>query len=62
MWKDIYYISLEIIKELSMAVLNIGPWSNDFYKYTERVYRVYMEDLFYRIPILVDKVIKELLS
>lgn len=59
MWKDIYYIPLDIIKELSMPVLNIGPWGKDFHKYTERVY---MEDLFHRTPILIDKVIKELLG
>ncbi len=59
MWKDIYYIPLETIKELSVPVLNIGPWGKDFHKYTERVY---MEDLFHRTPILVDRVIKELLG
>jgi arginine utilization protein RocB len=51
MWKDIYYIPLEKIKEISMPVLNIGPWGKDIHKYTERVYK---EDLFYRIPELID--------
>jgi arginine utilization protein RocB len=59
MWKDIYYIPLEDIKELSIPVLNVGPWGKDFHKYTERVY---MEDLFYRTPILIDRMVKELLS
>lgn len=58
MWKDIYYIPLEEIKELSIPVLNVGPWGKDFHKYTERVY---MEDLFKRTPILIDRLIKELL-
>ncbi|MDD2496454.1 MAG: M20/M25/M40 family metallo-hydrolase [Tissierellia bacterium] len=51
MWKDIYYIPLEEIKEISMPVLNIGPWGKDIHKYTERVYK---EDLFYRIPELIN--------
>lgn len=59
MWKDVYYIPLETIKELSIPVLNIGPWGKDFHKYTERVYK---EDLFERTPILIDRVIKELLG
>lgn len=59
MWKDIYYIPLETIKELSIPVLNIGPWGKDFHKYTERVYK---EDLFERTPILIDRLIKELLG
>lgn len=59
MWKDIYYIPLEEIKELSIPVLNIGPWGKDFHKYTERVF---MEDLFDRTPILIDRLIKELLE
>ena len=59
MWKDIYYIPLEDIKELSIPVLNVGPWGKDFHKYTERVYK---EDLFERTPILVDRLIRELLG
>ncbi len=27
-WRDIYYIPLEI-KEISMPVLNVGPWGKD---------------------------------
>jgi len=59
MWEDIYYIPLDTIKKLSIPVLNIGPWGKDFHKYTERVY---MEDLFHRTPVLIDRVIKELLG
>lgn len=58
LWKDIYYIPLDLIKELSMPVLNIGPWGKDFHKYTERVS---LEDLFNNTPQLVDKAIKEVL-
>lgn len=58
MWKDIYYIPLEDIKELSMPVLNLGPWGKDFHKYTERVN---IEDLYYRTPLLINKLIKALI-
>lgn len=59
MWKDIYYIPLDTIKQLSVPVLNIGPWGKDFHKYTERVY---LEDLYKRTPVLIDRVIRELLG
>lgn len=59
LWNDLYSIPLEAIKELSMPVLNVGPWGKDFHKYTERVL---IEDLFFRTPELVDKVIMELLN
>ncbi len=58
MWGDIYYIPLEIIKEISMPVLNVGPWGKDFHKYTERVNK---DDLFYKTPRLIDLVISKLL-
>jgi arginine utilization protein RocB len=51
MWQDVYYIPLEIIKEISMPVINIGPWGKDLHKYTERVFK---EDLFYKTPELID--------
>ena len=44
---------------MTLRVLNIGPWGKDFHKYTERVYK---EDLFERTPILIDRLIKELLG
>ena len=58
MWKDVYYIPLEEIKEVSMPVINIGPWGVDLHKYTERVYK---EDLFYKTPMFVDLFITKLL-
>lgn len=59
MWGDIYYIPLDIIKEISMPVLNVGPWGKDLHKYTERVNK---NDLFYRTPQLVDLVVSKLLG
>ena len=59
LWGDLYSVPLETIKDLSMPVLNIGPWGKDFHKYTERVL---MEDLFYHTPRLIDKTIKTILQ
>ncbi len=59
MWNDIYYIPLEIIKELSMPVINVGPFGRDLHKYTERVLK---EDLFYKTPQLVDLVVRNILN
>lgn len=59
LWGDLYYVPLDLIKELSMPVLNIGPWGKDFHKYTERVF---MEDLFHNTPKLIDKTIKVILQ
>lgn len=59
MWNDVYYIPLEIIKEISMPVINVGPWGRDLHKYTERVWR---EDLFYKTPQLIDIFVRDLLN
>ena len=59
MWKDIYYIPLEEIKDISMPVINIGPWGKDLHKYTERVYK---DDLFYKTPIFIDLFVTKLLN
>lgn len=59
LWGEMYSIPFETIKEISMPVLNIGPWGKDFHKFTERVY---LPDLYDRIPRLVDATIKHLLD
>lgn len=59
MWNDVYYIPLEIIKEISMPIINVGPWGKDLHKYTERVF---IEDLFYKTPQLIDLFVRELLN
>ena len=59
LWGDLYSVPLDLIKELSMPVLNIGPWGKDFHKYTERVF---MKDLFYNTPMLIDQIIREILK
>lgn len=55
MWGDLYNIPLELISELSMPILNIGPWGKDLHMYTERVYA---KDLYETIPKLVDYTIR----
>lgn len=58
-WGDMYYIPLDVIKEQSMPVLNVGPWGKDLHKYTERVYK---KDLFENTPKLIDFIVKKLLG
>jgi len=54
LWGQVYEIPLNTIKELSMPVINIGPWGKDFHKYTERVF---IKDLYYRTPKMVMEAI-----
>ncbi len=55
LWGDIYDIPLSAIRELSIPVINIGPWGKDFHKLTERVYA---EDLYERTPALINAAIQ----
>ncbi|QIB69002.1 M20/M25/M40 family metallo-hydrolase [Aminipila butyrica] len=57
-WGDLYHIPLDIMKEQSMPVLNLGPWGKDLHKSTERVYK---KDLFENIPKLVDFMLEQVL-
>ena len=59
MWKDLYYIPLEMIRDLSTPVLNLGPWGKDFHKNTERVY---LPDLLERTPQMIQVLIREILG
>lgn len=58
LWGADYEIPLQLIKEMSMPVFNIGPWGKDLHMYTERVL---IEDLTQRIPHLVDFLIRQYL-
>jgi len=58
-WGDMYYIPLDIIKEQSMPVLNVGPWGKDLHKFTERVFK---KDLFENTPKLIDFIISNMLE
>ena len=59
LWGEVYSIPLEVIKELSMPVLNIGPWGKEFHTYTERVY---LPDLFHNTPKLIKFTIDSMLK
>lgn len=59
LWGTDYEIPLQLIKEMSMPVFNIGAWGKDLHKYTERVLK---EDLFHRIPHLLDYSIRYFLK
>lgn len=59
LWGDIYSIPFEAMRELSLPVLNIGPWGKDFHKFTERVN---LTDLYHRIPRLIDMTINYMLN
>jgi arginine utilization protein RocB len=50
LWGDVYDIPFGDLDEISMPVMNIGPWGKDIHKYTERVFR---EDLINRTPDLM---------
>ncbi|MDR3331173.1 MAG: M20/M25/M40 family metallo-hydrolase [Synergistaceae bacterium] len=59
LWKDIYDIPFDEIAEVSMPVLNIGPWGKDIHKYTERVFS---PDLYARTPDLISFAVDKILS
>jgi arginine utilization protein RocB len=59
LWGDIYDIPFDDLDEISMPVMNIGPWGKDIHKYTERVFR---EDLISRTPDLTAFAIERVLS
>ncbi len=55
LWGEIYSIPFETIQELSVPVINIGPWGKDFHKNTERVY---VPDLCERTPALIQRALR----
>jgi len=59
LFESVYSIPLEKIEKLSMPCINIGPWGKDFHKFTERVLK---EDLFCRIPRILNQAISILLD
>ena len=57
MWKSVYTIPLDLIKELTTPVMNLGPWAKDIHKYTERVYT---PDLYYKTPYVTNYVVRRM--
>jgi arginine utilization protein RocB len=58
LWNHYYSIPFEDIKFIQMPCINIGPWGKDFHKISERVYR---EDLLVRTPLIIKKIIQNIL-
>ena len=56
---QIYSLSVNSIREISMPCINIGPWGKDFHKITERVLK---EDLYNRTPKILDYAIHTILN
>ena len=59
LWQKTYDIPFTGMKALSVPVINIGPWSKDLHKFTERVYK---PDLCERTPALIEAAIDYLLE
>ena len=59
LWQKTYDIPFAEMQELSIPVINIGPWGKDHHKFTERVYKI---DLCERTPALLESAINYLLG
>ena len=59
LWQKTYDIPFAEMQELSLPVINIGPWGKDLHKFTERVYKI---DLYERTPALLECAIGYLLG
>jgi len=58
-WERMYSVPFEKMKELSIPIINIGPWGKDLHKFTERVYKT---DLLERTPKILKHTIDYLLK
>lgn len=59
LWGTDYEIPLDLIRDMSMPVLNIGAWGKDLHMYTERIN---VEDLTVRIPDVLDQALRTILG
>ncbi|MDN5311952.1 MAG: hypothetical protein PWQ68_925 [Thermoanaerobacteraceae bacterium] len=58
-WPKKYSLPVEAIQQISMPVLNIGPYGKDAHKLTERISQSYSLDA---MPMILQKTIERLLS
>lgn len=58
-WGENYSIPFEDLKEISVPIINIGPWGKDYHKFTERVYK---KDLYVNTPELTKFVVEKILN
>jgi len=59
LWKNMYDIPFETIKQLSIPSINIGPYGKDLHKFTERVLE---RDVLRQTPKLISGVIEYILK
>ena len=59
LWKNMYDIPFETIKQLAIPSINIGPYGKDLHKFTERVLE---KDVIKQTPKLIAGVIKHILK
>jgi arginine utilization protein RocB len=59
LWGEAYSIPFGEIREVTMPIVNIGPWGKGIHTYAERVWK---KDLFERTPHLLDFAITKILS
>jgi arginine utilization protein RocB len=55
-WDTIYKIPFGAMKKIHASLLNLGPWGKDLHKPTERVY---IKDVYERIPEIMNRLILE---
>ncbi|MBU3153335.1 M20/M25/M40 family metallo-hydrolase [Clostridium estertheticum] len=59
LWKNMYDIPFETIKQLNIPSINIGPYGKDLHKFTERVFTI---DVIRQTPRLINGVIEYVLK
>lgn len=59
LWKNMYDIPFETIKQLAIPSINIGPYGKDLHKFTERVFE---NDVIRQTPKLITGVIEYILK
>jgi arginine utilization protein RocB len=59
LWDDFYSIPFGEIDEISMPILNVGPWGKGIHTYLERVWKT---DLLERTPHLLDFAVRKILG
>lgn len=59
LYGDFYSIPFDAVEDITMPVINIGPWGKAFHKVTERVYKA---DLYENTPKILHYAIGEMLT
>ncbi|MDR1509735.1 MAG: M20/M25/M40 family metallo-hydrolase [Synergistaceae bacterium] len=59
LWNDFYSIPFEEIDEISMPIMNVGPWGKGIHTYLERAWK---KDILERTPHLLDFAVRKILD